>query len=115
MTVENRTFKALTGLSAKYFIFYKQEQIGSKAAERLQRKSGTCAVPDIPVGEKNAFTTDSVDLKKAVLNGYYIFANGARSKAEDSLAGVWIRIYQNGTLFAEYARPSTLPSKEKWE
>jgi hypothetical protein len=115
VTIENKMFRPVAGLEAKYVVFYKQEEIGSKAAQRLQRKSGTVAIPEIAGGAKTTFRTNPVDLKKAVLNGNYYFANGAKSKAEDSLSGIWVRIYQNGALFAEYVRPSSLSSKEKWE
>ena len=115
VSVENLTFKPLAGLEAKYLIFYKQEQIGSKGPARLQHKSGSFKLPDIDAHGKGSFTTDTVDLKKALLNGNYHFVNGAKAKAEDGLSGIWIRFYLNGALFAEYTRPSTLSSKEKWE
>ncbi|MEI8341723.1 MAG: hypothetical protein WCH43_09345 [Verrucomicrobiota bacterium] len=115
VTVENKSFKPLTGLEAKYIIFYKQDQIGSKVTPRLQRKSGSCTVPEIQASGKNSFTTNSVELKKSVLTGNYYFTNGAKTKAEDGLSGIWIRIYLNGNLFAEYTRPTSLSSKEKWE
>jgi len=115
VTIENKAFKPLEYLEAKYIIFYKQEQIGSKVPARLQRKNGTFAIREIPANGKNTFTTDAVELKKAVLTGNYIFTNGARTKAEDGLSGIWIRFYQNGNQVAEYIRPPSLSGKEKWE
>jgi hypothetical protein len=46
---------------------------------------------------------------------YTYFLNGANPKAEDSLAGIWVRMYQNGKIVGEFTKPSNLASKEKWD
>ena len=115
LTLENKAFKPVSGLEVKYVVFYKQEQIGAKTAARLKRQSGTGTIQEIAAGGKTTFTTDPVELKKAVLQGNYYFTNGGKTKAEDGLSGIWFRVYQNGKLFAEYVRPASLAGKEKWE
>jgi len=115
VTIENKAFNALTNLEVKYVIFYKQEQIGSKGAARVQRLSGSNTINTILPHEKGSFTSDSVELKKSVLNGNYIFSNGGKPKSEDTLTGIWIRIYQNGNLFAEFIKPPSLSNKEKFD
>jgi len=68
---------------------------------------------------KTSFDTDSVALTKASLlgppGGYTYFVNGAKPTAADTLTGLWVRVYQNGNLFAEYSYPSGLSSSETWK
>jgi len=119
VTIENQTFKALSNLQVKYILFYKHEQLGIKAPPRKQTKTGACTIAQLDSLGKTSFDTDSVALTRIALvgpaGGYSYFANGAKSSAADTLAGLWIRIYQNGALFAEYAYPAGLTSSEKWQ
>ena len=119
VTVENQTFKALTNLQVKYIIFYKHEQLGIKAPPRKETKSGASTIAQLDSLGKTSFDTDSVTLSKTSLNGpaggYTYFANGAKSTAADTLSGVWVRIYQDGSLFAVYSYPAGLTTTEKWK
>ena len=114
VTVENKTFKDLPDLNVKYAIFIKQEQLGVKAAPTPKHQTGSFSISSMKPHEKKSFTTDSVELNKSNLVGNWIYTSGAKPNAQDTLAGLAVRIYQNGQPFAEYANPSTL-SKEKWE
>jgi hypothetical protein len=115
VTLENKTFKDLTGLEIKYITYYKQAQLGSKAAPVLRHKSGSSTIETIKGHEKSEFKTDKIELKKSSLAGGYTYADGAKISVQDALAGLWIRVYQNGAQIAEFAKPSSLPSKEKWQ
>lgn len=114
VTVENKTFKDLPNLDAKYAIFLKQEQLGTKAAPSARHQNGSFSIPALKSHEKKSFTTDPVELSKSNLVGNWIYTSGAKPNAQDTLVGLAIRVYQNGQQFADYANPSTL-SKEKWE
>jgi hypothetical protein len=115
VTLENKdAFTPLQNLEIKYIIFFKQEQLGSLAAPRLGRQAGSTKIDSIKGNDKVEFHTVSVQLEKASLQGAY-YLNGAKTDANANLAGLWIRIYQNGNLIAEMCRPPTLSSKEKWE
>jgi len=119
VSFENKSFQPIAEMEVKYMIFFKQEQLGSKSPGRVQHQSGTFTVSAIPPHSKQAAETDAVQLKQAYLTGpaggYTYYENGAKSKVADSLIGIWIRVYQNGTLFAEFAKPSALMTREKWE
>jgi hypothetical protein len=108
VTIENKTFREMTGLEVKYAIFFKKEKQGSKEAPIQSHQNGSFQIPSIRSHEKQTLKTDSVELKKSHLAGAYHYANGGRIKAEDTLVGVAIRIYQNGQQLAEYANPSNL-------
>lgn len=119
VSLENKTFQPLTDLDVKYVIFYKQEQLGVKGPPREQRMNGNTPVKAINSHGKLTFETNPVELKKTRMLGpagsYTYFENGASSKAEDSLSGVWIRIYKGDQMLAEFVKPPNLASKEKWE
>jgi len=118
VTVENKTFKPLNDMEVKYIIFSKHEKLGVKGPARKQHDTGTYTIKQVAANDKVTFNTSSVALTKASLVGaggtLYYFSNGAKPRAEDSLTGLWIRIYQNGTLFAEFANPSGLTTSEQW-
>ncbi len=115
VTMENKTFKDLTNLEVKYAIFFSQERLGVKAAATAKRQTGMFTIPVLNPHEKKVFTTDSVELDKANLVGNWIYTSGAKPGATGMLSGLWVRVYQNGQLFAEYANPSTLMTQQKWE
>jgi len=121
VSVENQTFKPLGNLEAKYIIFYKHEQLGVKGPARKLTKSGSSTIASIDSLGKASFDTDSVSLTRAALIGsdpssYEYFSNGAKPTAEDSITGIWVRLYnKDGSLFAEYAYPAGLTSSETWQ
>jgi hypothetical protein len=119
INLENTTFKPMENLEVKYIIFYSQEKLGQKGPPLKQHKNGSNTVNDLAAGAKASFDTDSVTLTKAALlgppGGFEYYANGARSKAEDKLTGVWVRVYKDGNVFAEYANPPSLTSREQWQ
>ena len=112
VTIENRTFKELANLELKYVIFFKQEQLGVKAAATPRQQSGSFSIDSIKSHEKKSFSTDPVELNKSNLVGNWIYSSGAKPNAQDTLVGLAVRVYQGGQQFAEFANPSTL-LKEK--
>jgi len=114
VTIENKTFKDLSGLEMKYVIFFKQEKLAVKDAATTKRQSGSITIGLLKPHEKKSVTTNSVELDKTQLVGNYYYPDGGRQKAQDTLGGLWVRVYQNGQQLAEYANPSTL-MKEHWQ
>jgi hypothetical protein len=114
VTIENKTFKDLGSLEIKYVIFFKQEKLGMKAEATPRRQSGGTTIDLIKPHEKKSFGTDPIELNKSHLVGRYHYTSGAKINVQDTLDGLWIRVYQNGQQLAEYANPSTL-TKEQWQ
>jgi hypothetical protein len=114
VTIENKTFRDLNGLELRYVLFFKQEKFGSKEAAAPQRQNGNIDIGLLKAHEKKSVKTTAVELNKATLSGDYYFPSGGRERAQDSLGGLWVRVFQNGQQVAEYANPSTL-TREKWE
>jgi hypothetical protein len=105
VTIENRTFKELANLDLKYVIFFKQEQLGVKAAATPRQQSGSFSIDSLKPHEKKSFSTNPVELNKANLVGNWIYSSGAKPNAQDTLVGLAVRVYQGGQQFAD---PSTL-------
>jgi hypothetical protein len=114
VTIENKTFNDLANLELKYVIFFNQEHLGKKEGPKAMRQTGSVTLPLLRSHEKKSFTTDGVELTKAHLIGEYHYPSGAKPNAQGTLTGLWVRVYQGGQQFAEYANPSTL-MREKWE
>ncbi len=114
VTLENKSFKPLDNLEVRYVIFVQREQFGTKAAPSVQKEHGSVTVETLKPHEIKAVTTNSIELNMTGLDGHYYFPSGGNRKAQDSLAGCWVRIYQAGQQVGEYANPSTL-LREKWE
>jgi hypothetical protein len=114
VTVENKSFKPLNALEVRYAIFYKTEQLGSKEPAKQERQTGTFSISGLAPHERKNFTTNSVELNKSHLTGNWYYSGGQRIHAEDTLVGVWVRVYQSGEQIGEYANPTTL-AKEQWQ
>jgi len=108
VTIENKTLKELTNLDVKYVIFFKQEQLGSKAAAAPRQQADSLIIESLKSHEKKLFSTNPIELNKSNLVGYWHYADGAKPNAQDILVGLGIRVYQSGQLFAEFANPSNL-------
>ncbi|MEY2537045.1 MAG: hypothetical protein QOG67_785 [Verrucomicrobiota bacterium] len=114
VAIESKSFKQLDGLELKYVIFYKQEKFGSKDPAEEKRIKGSVSIGALKPHEKRSVTTTPVELNKTQLDGNYYFSSGGKERAQDSLVGVWVRVYQNGQQVTEYANPSTL-SRQHWD
>src|SRR6266536_3542788 len=96
VTVENKTFKELANLDLKYIIFFKQEQLGVKAAATPRQQSGSLSIDALKPHEKKSFRTNPVELNKANLVGKWIYSSEAKANAQDTLVGLAVRVYQGG-------------------
>src|SRR5262249_22490384 len=104
VTLENTTFNDVANLEVNHISFFKHEELGSLAGARLGLRTGSTKVDSIKGHDKATFSTVNVKLTKASLAGGYYFKNGANAESNANLAGLWIRIYQNGNLIAEMSR-----------
>lgn len=115
VTLQNNTFKDLTNIEVRYIIFYKIEALGTVAGTRVGRQAGVAKIDAVKAHDKVDFQTSAVKLEKQSLKPGMYYPNGGRTAGDAALSGLWIRIYQNGTMIAEMSRPPALASKEKWD
>lgn len=114
ISIENKTFKDLTGLEVRYVIFLTREKLGTKAAVKPEQQKGSFTIDVLKSHDKRTFTTDAAELKKSNLVGNWIYTSGAKPNAQDALTGLALRVYQNGQVIAEFANPPNL-SQKNWE
>jgi hypothetical protein len=108
ITLQNRTSADLAELTVDYVMFVERQKLGEKkGSEMVERVPGTAKLGALSK-KPETVTTGEVTLKASNVVGNYIYSNGGRIKAEDSLIGIWVRVSQGGTIIGEYALPSTL-------
>jgi hypothetical protein len=115
VTIDNKSSRDHADLEVKYVIYAADVEPGSKAPPKIIRKRGSAKVPAIKSHTKATFTTEPIDLVKSQLTQGVTYGSGARPRANDTLEGIWMRIYKGGEMVAEIARPPALAQKEPWE
>lgn len=116
INIENRTFKPSPELKLAYIVFVKRQELGQKeGADQVDQIRGDIKVGVLQGREKASFNTSEVTLKQQELDGGYYYRNGGRRKASDSVMGVWVKLFDGTKEVAEYANPSTIKAKNKWE
>lgn len=115
VTVENKSAKNHAGLEIKYILFASDVKPGVRAAPTLVRKNGSTTLDMIKSREKRSFTTEPMDLTKSQLTGGVTWGSGARPRSNETLEGIWVRIYKDGELLNETVRPQNLATRQTWE
>jgi hypothetical protein len=115
VAIENKSARDYPDLEIKYVIYAADVVPGTKAPPKVIRKSGSTKLSAVKSHTKASFTTEPIDLVKSQLLQGVTYGSGARPRANDTLEGVWFRIYKDGEMIAEIARPATLLQKETWE
>jgi hypothetical protein len=111
VTLQNRTSADLLNLTVDYIIFVERQKLGRKKGdETVERVKSSLKVESLG-RQPQTVATEEVTLNSENLVGDYIFSNGGRIKAEDSIQGIWVRVSQDGKLVGEYAIPSTMTSR----
>ena len=111
VVVKNVSFMDVTPpLTAQYRVFVRRDD-GMKQARDVkpQRFVGDATVEAIKPGGSATFETKEVKLRHTSLDTGYYYSNGKQSSTRDELAGVWVRIYADGKMIAEYMSSSNLP------
>jgi len=107
VTIQNHSFTDIPNVDVKYIVYYKKEREGSKVVKD-KHLSGSATATMLLNNGQFAFDTEPIELVKAELLGTFYYANGARARSRDAITGIWLRLYQNGTMIGEYADPPEL-------
>ena len=116
ITLKDISFGDLPALTVDYLLFVERPKLGEKKTEApfVERIAGSKTVDALTRQTPQVVTTDEISLKTENLVGNYIYSNGGRVRAEDSVVGVWVRVSQDGQVVGEYAMPSTV-IKRGWD
>jgi len=113
--IQSHVFKPVPELEARYIIFVKRQRLGQNRGEdKIDKVKGSSKVADLKSGMTTTFLTSEVTLKQEFLAPGWIMVSGA-NRAEDSVLGVWVKLFDGTKQVAEYVNPSTLTTKYKWE
>ena len=115
VTITNHAFKDLANVEVRYIFYSKTDVAGSASGQAKEaHKTGSKKIDNFKANANFEFDTAEAELTKSQLVGGYQWANGAKARARASLSGIWIRIYQDGKMLAEFSDPDGLKAKEKW-
>lgn len=115
VTVTNKTFRTLPEVEIKYMLFYEEVQPGSTDKPSTLHVKGKETLANLESNRPVTFETQPVQLAKSELDGNVYWTSGAKSRAKDSVAGLWIRAFAGDKLIGEYANPSTVTKKFDWK
>lgn len=115
-SLKNLSFGDLGKLTVDYILFIERPKIGEKKNQpvHVERVKGSKAVEALIRQAPQTVTADEVTLATENVTGGYIYRDGGRIKAEDTVTGVWVRVSQDGQIVGEYASPSSI-TKETWD
>lgn len=114
--VLNRSFKPSPEMECRYIIFIRRQELAQKAgADYFDKVKGSGKVMALKPGDNGSFLTSEVKLRQQRLDPGYYYTNGGSSRADDSVQGVWVKLFNGTTEIGEYVNPPTLKTKYKWE
>jgi hypothetical protein len=113
LTFQNQTLADLSGLKVDYLIFVERPHLGQPMTEpsRVEKFTGSQTIDVLSNHAPQTITTSAITLNKENLVGSWHYKNGGRIRAEDTVAGVWVRVSQNGQVVAEYANPANVKTR----
>src|SRR6185436_19545888 len=80
---------------------------------KLKSSEGSTQIASLKNSAKFDFETTPVELSDSELKADWF--DGKKSKAHDSIAGIWIRVMKDGEVVNEYTEPSGLKAKAEWK
>ncbi len=115
-SLKNLSFSDLGKLTVDYILLVERPKIGDKRNDpiHVERVKGSKAVEALTRQAPQTVTTDELILATENVTGGYIYRDGGRIKAEDTVVGVWVRVLQDGQIVGEYAAPATI-TKQGWD
>lgn len=115
ITLKNNTGKPVENLRADYILYTKVDEIKNTGRQPTRRaKAFTTTFDPLPANGRISAKTDTVLTRETKLRGGMQWAGTGDNDTRDTLAGIWLRIYQGDTLVLESANPTTLAATEKW-
>jgi hypothetical protein len=112
--VQNRSFGDAPALDLQYLIFVERQKLGErKEQDTIDRITGTAKIDPLNRANKaRTVSTSEITLTRQATDYYYV--NGGRQKVADNVLGVWVKVFNEGKLIAEYTNPSTV-AKRGWD
>lgn len=116
ITLKNISDLELSDLKVEYRFFFFQNAIAAtrRSEGKDIRISGSETINNFKPHSDLTFETRKADMKDTELKPGYYWEGGGRAKSSDSLKGIWVRVYYDNKVIAEFANPSTIRDREDW-
>jgi hypothetical protein len=115
ITLENASFKEMTGLKAQYRVYRLDDERGATRQEvGLKWDEGEGAVGTLKPREKKTIETKPTKIETVALKGGWSYTDGSKDKIQDRVKGVRVKVFQGEELIVDYANPTTLIKSDKW-
>jgi hypothetical protein len=115
VSMENRSFKTMPSLEAKYMIFYIEPKPGSSERPIETFHIGNENLGELVSNRTATFETKPIMLRKKELHAGWYWTGSAKSRLTDRVTGVWIRAYSDGKIVGEYSNPTTVSKTREWK
>ena len=95
--------------------FFNDAETSRTRLQTLRKEAGNHELGSWEKNKRVEFETKGVELTKTQLKGGWIYMDGSRPRTADTLAGLWIKVFEDDKLLAEYSNPPTLRREQKFE
>jgi hypothetical protein len=113
VTLENRSFAAVSGLEVQYRQFKFDDQL---KGSRLVGIAGTASISSLNTGQKFSFETTPVEIERHELRPGWVWTEDAlKERIKDRLAGLWLRVRRDGEVVFEWQSPPDLKARANWD
>lgn len=105
----------LSGLKIEYRLFVNEDNVHvSDREEGFRSQKYSAELPDLPGYGRTTFTTKTMLAKsERYAKGIRAGETGAR-KSDESLAGIWVKIYRGKELIYDWVTPERLRNGSNW-
>lgn len=116
VSVVNSSEMSFKDLKAEYRFFLFQNQIAAdkRSDGELKRFKGDVKISSLSAYGKYEFETEQAEMTETDLKAGWHWEGGGKGQSQDELKGIWVRIYKDKEVIAEFANPSNLSEKEDW-
>ena len=115
INITNHSFKPTLPTEVKYMLFVKRQELGQKQGlDSVEKIKGKASIPALKAQEKTKVATSAVNLRHQELEAGWSYDNGGSAKADDTVSGVWVKLFQGEKEVGEYIDPPTVKEKYKW-
>ncbi|MEO0508894.1 MAG: hypothetical protein AAF065_03415 [Verrucomicrobiota bacterium] len=117
ITLSNESRGDITDLDVKYIIFMFDEKVAAtrKNQGELKREFGNFDLARLEPDGTTNHLTEKFRMQKSQLKQGWYYINGGDYKAEDELAGCWVRVYKDGEMLREVSLPASVARNEEWK
>jgi len=114
--IENKMKTPSSELVAKYIVFVNRQTLGQKArGDTFEQVKGAATVPAINKMEATSVVTEEVTLHRAHVSPGFHLTKGGQAITNDSITGVWVKLFSGEKEVAESTNPPSLKARFKFE